>query len=160
MPYPITATSFETDPSSGQVTVVHAKYDVPSAGEKFKKPKAYIHWLAESPAHNCPLQAEARLFNPLFNTANPADFEADVNRNSEEVYPNALLDIGFNDIKSRAPWPQLPKEEQHVDAPNGKEATRFQAMRVAYFCEDDVEEKDGKIVLNRIVSLKEDPGKE
>ena len=40
VPFPITATSFETDPDSGLVTVVHAKYDKPAEGTKFKKPKA------------------------------------------------------------------------------------------------------------------------
>ena len=43
----------------------------------------------------------------------------------------------------------------------GLEVVRFQAMRIAYFCFDNrdgnVESK--RIVLNRIVSLKEDAGK-
>ncbi|KAH8772595.1 ribosomal protein L25/Gln-tRNA synthetase [Diaporthe sp. PMI_573] len=40
----------------------------------------------------------------------------------------------------------------------GPESVRFQAMRVAYFALDS-DSTDGKIVLNRIVALKEDSGK-
>lgn len=40
-PSPITATSFDKDPETGEVTVVHAKYDKPSDGSVPKKPKRY-----------------------------------------------------------------------------------------------------------------------
>ena len=42
VPYPITATTFEKHPESGQVTVVHARYDKPAEGEKPIKPKRYV----------------------------------------------------------------------------------------------------------------------
>lgn len=88
--------------------------------------------------------------------AHPEGFLADINPNSEEVYPNALLDIGFNEIKARGPW---PKPDNEPLLPPGPEATRFQGMRVAYFCEDKDSTAE-KVVLNRIVALKEDPNKE
>ncbi|KAI5284297.1 hypothetical protein KEM54_001453 [Ascosphaera aggregata] len=160
VPYPITAQSFETDPETGLVTVVRASYDIPPEGEKIKKPKAYIHWLADSPAHNSPLKAEVRIFNQLFKSSNPLGhpegYLADINPDSEEIYPNALLDTGFNEIKARGPW---PKADTKPLLPPGPEATRFQGMRVAYFCEDK-DSTSEKIVLNRIVALKEDPNKE
>lgn len=37
--FTITATGFETDPTTGLVTLVHARYDQPDEGAKFKKPK-------------------------------------------------------------------------------------------------------------------------
>ncbi len=40
----------------------------------------------------------------------------------------------------------------------GPESVRFQGMRVAYFAMD-TDSTDEKIVLNRIVALKEDVGK-
>ena len=40
VPYPITAISFDKDAATGSVTCVHAKYEKPAEGERFKKPKA------------------------------------------------------------------------------------------------------------------------
>ena len=42
VPFPVTATSFEKDPSSDKVTVVHARYEKPADGGPPKKPKRYI----------------------------------------------------------------------------------------------------------------------
>ncbi len=39
------------------------------------------------------------------------------------------------------------------------ETIRFQGMRVAYFCVDR-ESTEGDVILNRIVGLKEDTGKD
>ncbi|MCO5585048.1 hypothetical protein L7F22_038980 [Adiantum nelumboides] len=43
----------------------------------------------------------------------------------------------------------------------GNEVVRFQAMRIAYFCLDnrDADLESKRVILNRIVSLKEDAGK-
>lgn len=185
VPFPITATSCEKDPATGLVTAVRAKYNIPDEGATFKKPKAYvvvywfystgenwvnnylnysyIHWVADSPVHNSPRRIDVHVFNRLFKSANPAahpdGFLADINRDSEEIFSDALLDVGFEEMKRRAPWPKIglggnaPAEEL-----NGPESVRFQGMRVGYFCED-TESKPDKLVLNRIVALKEDPGK-
>lgn len=130
----------------------------------------YIHWVAHSPTHNSPLKAEVHSFNPLFRSANPEShpdgFLADVNPNSEEIFPNALLDIGFEEVKSKAPWPAAAnpgsskgdKDGEDVGV-HGPESVRFQGMRVAYFCEDK-ESTPEKLVLNRIVTLKEDSDKD
>ena len=40
--YPITATSFENDPATGLVTVIHARYEKPEGDVPFKKPKSYV----------------------------------------------------------------------------------------------------------------------
>ena len=90
VPFPITCTSFKKDDSTGLVTEIHAKYDKPAEGEKFKKPKAYIQWVADSPAHKSPIKAEARIFNPLFKSDNPdavePSFMADLREDSLKVY--------------------------------------------------------------------------
>lgn len=160
VPFPVTCTSFKKDESTGLVTEIHAKYDRRAEGEKFKKPKAYIHWVAESTTHESPIKAEVRIFNPLFKSENPdavePSFMADLREDSLKVYPNAMVEVGFGEIDRRRPWPQEAGESKKEDC--GPESVRFQAMRIGYFCKDK-DSTDGKVVLNRIVSLKEDAGK-
>lgn len=154
VPYPVVATSFEKD-DTGRVTLIHAHYDKPADGSAPKKPKAFIQWVANSPAHNSPIKAEARLFNPLFKSNNPSahpsgDFLNDINPDSEDIFPNAMIEVGFDDIRQRAPW---PKEQSSTGTAAGPEGVRFQAMRTAYFAMD--KDTTDKVVLNRIVNLKE-----
>ena len=189
VPYPITATSVEKDPVTGLVALVHARYDKPLDGSAPKKPKSFIHWVAEYPAHNSPVKAEIRVINPLFKSDNPAahpdGFLKDINPHSEEIFPNAMIETGFAEIYRRVPWPAeagekqlsnqdtppkdpegkdeiVPKEDQGNSSPRphaNPETIRFQGMRMGYFCVDK-ESTEEKVVLNRIVSLKEDTGKD
>lgn len=39
-PYPITATSYDKDPETGEITCVHAKYEKPEEGQPTKKAKS------------------------------------------------------------------------------------------------------------------------
>ncbi|KAL8949760.1 MAG: hypothetical protein Q9222_004159 [Ikaeria aurantiellina] len=173
VPFPITATSFEKDPNTGEVVVVHAKYEKPVEGSAPKKPKSFIHWVASSPAHQSPIKATVRAFNPLFKSDNPAahpdGFLADINPDSEQIFPNALIETGLEEIRRRAPWPAEAGEKMDMEtsqesgakpaiAEPRPETVRFQGMRVAYFCVDRETTKDD-LILNRIVSLKEDTGK-
>ena len=65
----------------------------------------YIHWIARSPAHNSPNPVNVRCFNSLFNSAHPgADYLTKINPESEEDFPNAMIEVGFSEIKRRAPW--------------------------------------------------------
>lgn len=82
---------------------------------------------------------------------------ADINPNSEEIFPNAFMEAGFAEVKRRAPWP-ASEGESNESKEAEPESVRFQAMRIAYYCEDKTSTV-GKPVLNRIVTLKEDPGK-
>ena len=175
VPFPIKATSFKKDSLTGIVTEVHATYEKPEEGNAFKKPKTYIQWVASSTKHASPMKAEVRIFHPLFKSENPdaADggFMNDLNQGSEEIYPNALIETGLNEVRRRAPWPEAEGEKgmatktelkhEQVEETNdhmGLETVRFQGLRVAYFSLDKDSLAD-KIVLNRIVSLKEDTGK-
>ena len=81
----------------------------------------------------------------------------DVNPNSEEIYKNAMIEMGLEEIRRRAPWPD-EEGEKDVKGKAGFETVRFQGLRVGYFCMDK-ESEEGRVVLNRIVSLKEDAGK-
>ena len=83
---------------------------------------------------------------------------ADLNPGSEEIFPNAILETGIEEVRRRAPWPELEGEKDVKKGEAGPETVRFQALRVAYFAMDK-DSTDEKIVLNRIVSLKEDVGK-
>ena len=191
-PFPITATSFEKDPSTGNIILIHATYEKPADGSASKKPKSFIHWVASCPERHSPIKAEVRIINPLFKSDNPAahpeGFLKDVNPDSEEIFPNAMIETGFEEIRRRAPWPaeagekavgnEAKTNEEHakndastmpsnVEADGGDsfkaaarpETVRFQGMRMGYFCVDK-ESSAEKLVLNRIVSLKEDTGKD
>jgi glutaminyl-tRNA synthetase len=147
-PYPIRATSFSKDDATGTVTEIRAIFD-----KEGKKPKAFIHWVPENSR-----KVEARVHSQLFKSPDPTAVEGgflnDINPDSESVYPEALVDSGFEEVRRRAPWPKVEGESSGA----GPESVRFQAMRVAYFAMDTDSTED-KIVLNRIIPLKEDPGK-
>lgn len=147
-PYPIKATSFTKD--GDKITEIRAVLD-----KEGKKPKAYIHWVPEGSR-----KVEVRIHGALFKSENPDDAEGgflnDINPNSEEIWPNALIESGFEEVKKRAPWPEAAGESEL--GKGGPESVRFQAMRVAYMAMDS-DSTDEKVVLNRIVSLKEDEGK-
>jgi len=197
-PYPITATTVQKDPATGIVHTVHAKYERPTDGSAPKKPKGWIHWVGSSSSRKSPIQARVRIISPLFKSENPAsldNFLSDINPDSQTYFPNAMIEVGFEEIRRRAPWPAQAGEKALVkpapkdatsesaagtgleqkttqrsteEVANGDrpqlhmsqpEAVRFQGMRMGYFCMD----KDGsedQLVLNRIVSLKEDSGKD
>lgn len=163
VPYPIIATGFEKD-EAGNVTLVKATYTQPNADGKFKRPKAYIQWVGDSPAHKSPVRVKVRYSHPLFDRKNPDShpdgWEAAIDPNSEQWYNEAVLETGFFEIKERAPWPaEAGEKDQEGEGKTARpETVRFQGQRTAYFCEDRTSTPDN-IVLNRIVSLKEDTGK-
>ncbi|THH31316.1 hypothetical protein EUX98_g2879 [Antrodiella citrinella] len=199
-PYPITCTSYKTDPATGEVTELICKLenDGPAAS---KKPKAFIQWVAEHKPSGSPVRVdETRVFHQLFKSDNPLaavpDFKADINPHSLDTHTHAMIEVGFWPLakqlyaqakkESKARTEKALKsagESEHTDdgTPKatdeqlvGMEAIRFQGLRVAYFavdresklaCLDEAEGAEPKwkegdrLVLNRIVSLKEDSGK-
>lgn len=185
VPHPIAAKSFTTDPSDpSRVTEIRASYLRPDGTTPPPKPKAFIQWVAVSPAHKSPIKAEVRLFRPLFRSLNPdaaeGGFLEDVSPESEEIFPDAAVEVGFREVKSRAPWPKdflAGKEGQLRGGAEGEGEgmragspwdIRFQGVRVAYFTVDtesvleglgEGNDENSKLVLNQIVPLKEDTGK-
>lgn len=125
VPYPIKATTFSKD-DSGNITEVRAVLD-----KETKKPKAYIQWVGSEGSHT----VEVRITNPLFKSEDPdaaeGGFLNDINPDSEVVYPNAMVESGFDEVRKRAPWPEAAGEDKL--GKGGPESVRFQAQRVAYF---------------------------
>lgn len=102
------------------------------------KPKAFVHWVAQ------PLPCEVRLYERLFLHKNPEDpaevpggFLKDINPESIRVLEGAMVD---SSVQGAAPF------------------SKFQFERVGYFSVDP-DSTAHKMVFNRTVTLKEDPGK-
>jgi glutaminyl-tRNA synthetase len=128
IPYPIRATSFTKDETTGQITEIQAVIDKDAA-----KPKAYIQWVPEGSR-----KVTVRIHNALFKSANPMTAEGgflkDINPNSETIYTAALVNSGFDEVRRLAPWPEVERSEDGDDDKDFQpETVRFQAMRVAYF---------------------------
>nr|XP_060622474.1 glutamine--tRNA ligase [Anolis sagrei ordinatus] len=106
--------------------------------EAAEKPKAFIHWVSD------PLVCEVRQYERLFLHKNPEDpaevpggFLSDVNPDSLSVIEKALVDRSVS---------------------GAKPFTKFQFERLGYFSVDP-DTTNAKLVFNRTVTLKEDPGK-
>jgi glutaminyl-tRNA synthetase len=162
VPFNIKVKSVEHD-SNGKPILIHAEYlNDPST---HKKPKAYIQWVPESVKHNSPVNiSEVRVYNQLFNSENPSahpdGYLADVNKDSEEVITGAMIEPAILDVKAKSPLNMPFTDEQfNIREESGVETVRFQALRVGYFCLDS-DSTDDKLILNRIVTLKEDSEKD
>jgi glutaminyl-tRNA synthetase len=122
MPYPITATSFSKD-ADGKITEVRAVFN-----KDGKRPKTYIQWVPEGSR-----KVKVRIYTALFKSEDPASVEGgflnDISPSSETIYADALIEPGFEEVRSRAPWPAAEGEK----ANHGPESVRFQGLRVAYF---------------------------
>ncbi|GMM56086.1 glutamine--tRNA ligase [Maudiozyma humilis] len=159
--------SLEKD-AEGKITKIHVSYDnAPlKEGEKAKKPKTYIQWVPISAKHNSPVRVhETRVYNQLFNSENPSGVEGgfltDINPESEVVYKESVIEHNYHDINKGTEWvvDSIKESEFYVPEDNTtKETCRFQGMRVGYFTMDK-ESTDDKIILNRIVSLKDNTSK-
>lgn len=125
-PHPIKATSFTKDETTGKITEVRAVFD-----KEGKKPKAFISWVGSEGSR----RVEARIHHPLFMSERPEDVEGgflqDINPDSEEIYPEALIENAIDEVRARAPWPEAAGESEL--GKGGPESVRFQAMRLAYF---------------------------
>ena len=124
------------DPNTGQVTEVHCTYD-PETRSGFapdgRKVDATIHWV--SATHS--LQAEVRLYDRLFQVADPMgkgeDFTKYLNPSSLEILRSCRVE------------PSL------LGATPG---SCFQFERIGYFCMDPEDSSPKKLVFNRIVTLR------
>lgn len=161
VPHNISFKSAEKD-ESGKITRIHAHYDNSPQDGKFKKPKTYIQWVPVSAKHKSPVKVtETRIYNQLFSSENPSahpeGYLKDINPESELVYTSSVVEPNFSNVVKKFPWvvDSVKKSEFFVPEEEGrKEVCRFQAMRVGYFTLDK-DSEDDKIILNRIVSLKE-----
>ena len=122
---------------NGEVVEVYAEYDPESRGGNApdgRKIKGTVHWVD---ANNCE-NAEVRLYDNLF-----TDPEPDVGDKNFLDYINPESLVVKKDCK-------VEKSMLSVKAPKS-----FQFMRLGYFCVDNKDSKEGSLVFNRSVSLKD-----
>jgi glutaminyl-tRNA synthetase len=121
--------------AAGNISELHCTYDPETRGGNApdgRKVKGTLHWVAASHA----LDAEIRLYDQLFTIPNPAeaeDFKTVLNPSSVEILQGCKLEPNLAETKP---------------------GDRFQFLRMGYFC-TDLDTKDGKLVFNRTVSLKD-----
>jgi glutaminyl-tRNA synthetase len=134
--YVIRCVSVVKDENTGTIAEVHCTYDPgtrngpPADGRKVE---GVIHWV--SAGHAVP--AEVRLYDRLFQVADPAgaegDFTSHLNPGSLETLA-ALVEPGLAGA--------LP-------------GSRYQFERLGYFCADSKDSAPGWLVFNRVVSLRD-----
>jgi glutaminyl-tRNA synthetase len=131
------------DPATGEVTELRCTYDPATRGGNAadgRKVKGTIHWVSAAHA----LRVEVRLFDRLFSVPDPEDvpegqdFTSKLNPDSRVVLENAYVE------PSVGPDPV---------------GTRYQFERQGYFMADGEDSKPGKLVFNRIVTLRDTWGK-
>lgn len=72
---------------------------------------------------------------------------------------NAVIESNFDEIAAKSPMNlKIPDSQFNIKEDAGNHTIRFQALREGYFCVDK-DSRDGALVLNRIVTLKEDANK-
>ena len=137
--YFIRCESVVKDPGSGEVTELRCSYDPTTRGGSAadgRKVKGTIHWVSAPHA----LDAEVRLYDRLFTTANPgagkdgSDWRQQLNPGSLERLTGCKLEPGL-----AAAVPE----------------SRFQFERQGYFYVDPIDSTPGRPVFNRIVTLRD-----
>jgi glutaminyl-tRNA synthetase len=118
----------------GEITTLRCTYDPETRGGNTppdgRKVKATLHWVAADA-----VPAEVRLVNPLFKSATPdvANFAADLNPDSFEILPEAML-------------------EPAIAAMNDDSPIQFE--RLGYFCRDP-DSRPERLIFNRTVGLRD-----
>ena len=127
------------DERTGEITEIHCTYDPATRGGDApdgRRVKGTIHWVSAAHA----VDAEARLYDRLFTRPDPGDaqegedWKASLNPDSLEVVTGAKVEPS---LAGAAP------------------GSRYQFERVGYFCVDGVDSASGRLVFNRIVTLRD-----
>ncbi|KAJ7180270.1 glutamine-tRNA ligase [Mycena crocata] len=187
-PHPITCTSYKTDPVSGEVVELICRLENTGEVKKQKAYIQWVaeHAASGSPVRVDETRIFHQLFK---SDQPSSDFLDDVDPNSLEVVKGAMIETGFWSLAKRALTDARREGKERTDkalkdsAPAsstpgddtpratseqlvGNECIRFQGLRVAYFTVDKdsrlacwMKQMGDYVVLNRIVSLKEDSGK-
>ncbi|OKY25712.1 glutamine--tRNA ligase [Thalassotalea sp. PP2-459] len=133
--YVVTATRCDKD-AEGNITTVYCTYDDKTLGknpEDGTKPKGVIHWVSAAQA----LDATVRVYDRLFTVPNPAaaeDFHSVLNPESLVVIDNAKVEPAL-----ASAIPEMA----------------YQFERQGYFCLDNKDISEGKLVFNRTVGLRD-----
>lgn len=125
--------------NAGNITELHCTYDPDSksgGATSGRKVKGTAHWVSGSHAQT----ATVKLYDQLFLSETPdndedgSDFRQKINPNSLEELTNCLVE------------PTLAE---------ARPGSRFQFLRQGYFYLDPIDSSGGKLVFNRIVSLRD-----
>ena len=142
MAYLIRCTGCVKD-EDGRVSEIHAVYDPMSRGgdpaDGRKGKGATLHWVD---ARNC-IDFEARLYSNLFSDPEPdaaEDYISCLNPDSLKVLEGCKGERCIADVRPSGP---------------GENEPAFQFMRLGYFALDNKCSKDGKLVFNETVALKD-----
>ena len=119
----------------GNIIELICQYDENTLGKNPEgyKPKGVIHWVSET--HSRP--ATIRLYDRLFNVANPAaaeNFIDAINPESLEIVEGARVELSLANAQPEA---------------------KFQFEREGYFCADRYEHSEENLVFNRTVTLRD-----
>lgn len=120
----------------GQVIELTATAREPAKGER--PPKGVLNWVAEPLGKAVP-RFEARLYDILFRSRNPAEIPGDADEWIQDLNPESCVTV-----QGALAGPGLA---------NAKPGDRFQLERLGYFCVDPDSAPD-HLVLNRTCSLK------
>jgi glutaminyl-tRNA synthetase len=124
------------DPRTGQPAELHCTYDPETRGGDAKdgrNVKGTLHWVSAPHA----IEAEVRLYDHLFSKEDPdegADYKENLNPRSLEVLKSCRLEPS---LAGAAP------------------SSRYQFLRLGYFCVDPVDSRPGALVWNRTATLKD-----
>lgn len=131
--YVIKAERVEKD-ANGNISTIYCRYDAETLGKDpadGRKVKGVIHWVSA----DCGIEAEIRLYDRLFNVANPAgaeDFIATINPASLTVKQGIV--------------------EPSLQTATVNKAVQFE--RTGYFCRDK-DSDENHLVFNRTVGLRD-----
>ena len=134
----ITCTDVVKD-ENGEVVELHCTYDPESRGGSSpdgRRVQATLHWVSAEHA----VDAEVRLYNHLFESADPSsgegggDFISGLNPESLVTLTSCKVEPSLADAEPRA---------------------RYQFERQGYFCVDAVDSAPGRLVFNLTVSLRD-----
>jgi len=137
--YIVKCVGVSKDEKTGAIKEIHCTYDPATKGGDTpdgRKIKGTIHWVSCRHA----IEAEVRLYDTLFTKRNPedvpdgADFTVNLNPRSLEIISSCKAEPS---LKNAAP------------------GSHYQFERLGYFFVDSVDEKRGKPVFNRVVTLRD-----
>jgi glutaminyl-tRNA synthetase len=137
--YYITCERVVKDEQTGEVVEVHCTYDPETRGgwaPDGRKVKGTLHWVSAD--HS--LAAEVRLYDRLFEKANPSDEKGGA---------------GFTSCLNPHSLETLTSSRVEPSLAGAAPGSRCQFERVGYFCVDSVDSSKGALVFNRTVTLRD-----
>ncbi len=128
--------------NAGNVIELRCSYDIDTLGKKpeGRKVKGVIHWVSAESA----VAAEVRLYDRLFSSATP-DSSKDGKSYVDFLNPESLVVLQNCYLES--------------NLLNAKAGEQFQFEREGYFCIDENKSEQGKMIINRTVTLRDTWGK-